>query len=95
MVRKDFNLYNFSYFFRYFLRFSVCSPCCLLPFSVPVVVIAGFGGVEAELGWDGFRHSKSLCVSGGGGGEVYFGAAAAAFLSTKMRICEFSLFLCF
>lgn len=34
MVRKDFNLYNFSYFFRYFLRFSVCSLCCLLPFSV-------------------------------------------------------------
>jgi len=44
MVRKDFNLYNFSYFFRYFLRFSVCSLCCLLPFSV------AFGGVEVGLG---------------------------------------------
>lgn len=58
------------------------------------VVVVGFGGVEAELGWAGlgwvFCHAN-----GWWGNGDYFGAAAATFLSTKMRICEFSLFLCF
>lgn len=96
MVRKDFNLYNFSYFFRYFLRFSVCSVslsvCCLLPFSVAiavvVVVVAGFGGAEVA------GSGMGIGIGSRAKWDVCFGADAA-FLSTKMRICEFSLFLCF
>lgn len=103
MVRKDFNLYNFSYFFRYFLRFSVCFSLRLLfvAFSVAiavafalvvvVVAVAGFGG--AEVAGSGIGIGSRVEWSGVEW-DVCFGADAA-FLSTKMRICEFSLFLCF
>lgn len=74
----------------------------MLPFSVAiavastllaVVVVAGFGGAEVAGSGPGIGIGSRVKWSGVGWG-VCFGADAA-FLSTKMRICEFSLFLCF
>lgn len=73
----------------------------MLPFSVAiavafalvVVVVAGFGGAEVAGSGMGIGIGSRVEQSGVEC-DVCFGADAA-FLSTKMRICEFSLFLCF
>lgn len=75
----------------------------MLPFSVAiavavastllVVVVAGFGGAEVAGSGPGIGIGSRVEWSGVEWG-VCFGADAT-FLSTKMRICEFSLFLCF